>query len=146
MPPSCASCFTRAFFMKCTPPFSLSRRLYCEVELTAVSTDHHRSIHTKRSPMVKGLRDVMLPGWVNSGRPRCPSCCEQTATQTDRRPHRTAPGPAWSKQSVGECKEARMVRTKGSMVVGAVREQIDFLKRASRQNAWGIKVKSSTTQ
>lgn len=34
-----------------------------------------------------------------------------------------------------------MVRRKESAVVGAVRDQVDFLKRASRQNAWGIKVK-----
>lgn len=36
--------------------------------------------------------------------------------------------------------EAEMVRRKGSAVVGAVRDQVDFLKRVSRQNAWGIKV------
>eukprot|EP00903_Cladosiphon_okamuranus_P008733 g8365.t1 len=33
-----------------------------------------------------------------------------------------------------------MVRKKGSAVVGAVRDQVDYLKRASRHNAWGIKV------
>lgn len=46
-----------------------------------------------------------------------------------------------SGQATRKAKESRMVRTKGSMVLGAVRDQIDFLKRASRQNAWGMKVK-----
>ncbi|CAM9767500.1 unnamed protein product [Ectocarpus sp. 6 AP-2014] len=32
-----------------------------------------------------------------------------------------------------------MVRTKGNVVLSAVRDQIDCLKRSSRQNAWGIK-------
>ncbi|CAB1120797.1 unnamed protein product [Ectocarpus sp. CCAP 1310/34] len=31
-----------------------------------------------------------------------------------------------------------MVRTKGNVVLSAVRDQIDCLKRSSRQNAWGI--------
>lgn len=36
----------------------------------------------------------------------------------------------------------RMGRSKGTGVWGAVYEQIDYLKRASRHNGWGIKASS----
>lgn len=46
-------------------------------------------------------------------------------------------------QAAGHRKAARnrMCHAKGASVWAAVRDQIDYLKRASRHNVWGIKVR-----